>query len=364
MPVSSFTRALLYAPAKLYEMGVRTRVALYETGYLEAHRLAAPVVSVGNLTVGGTGKTPLVAFLACYLRDEGHEVAVLSRGYRRASRGRVEVTDGRTLFCGPREAGDEPYLMAALCPGVRVVAAEDRAAAGEWLAARAPVSVFILDDGFQHLRLARALNLALVDATEPLEEAEMVPFGRLREPLTGLRRADAVIVTRADRAFDQAALRDALARYCRGEAPVFYAYHDVTGLRRLDGGGTVKPGGMTRRPVAAVSGVARPDRFVDDLLHFGMRIALRRDFGDHHRYTREEFLEVVAAALAAGAEAVITTEKDAVNLPAGAASDLPLPVYAAQIEFRCEDEIALKGLVLRALRGRRGGGKDQPRREV
>jgi len=353
MPHSPFTRALLYAPAKLYEIGVRLRIALYETNYLKSRRLGAPVVSVGNLTVGGTGKTPLVSFLARYLRDEGHHVAVLSRGYKRSGRGRVEVSNAETVLCGPREAGDEPYLLAKACEGVRVVVDEDRYAAGNWLEGQAPVSVFILDDGFQHLGLARDLNLILIDATEPFDDDEMVPFGRLREPLTSLRRADAVIITRADQPFDQAAVKAVIANYCRPDTPIFYAYHDLTWLRLLSGGKLVAPTTFTRRPVAAVSGIARPDRFIADLRHFGMTIALRRDFVDHHRYTREEFAEVVSQAREAGAEAIIVTEKDAVNLPAEVASASELPVYAAQIEFRCEEEIALKGLVLRSLLRRR-----------
>ena len=354
MPLSPLTRALLYAPAKLYELGVRLRIALYETHYLKSHHLNAPVISVGNLTVGGTGKTPLVSFLACYLRDEGHNVAILSRGYKRASRGLVEVSNERQVLCGPREAGDEPYLLATQCAGVRVVVDANRYAAGKWLEEQSSVSVMILDDGFQHLGLGRDLNLVLIDATEPLGGDEMAPFGRLREPLTSLRRADAVIVTRADQPFDQPAVKAIIATYCRQDTPVFYAYHDVTGLRRLGKEEIIAPVTFTRRRVAAVSGIARPERFVDDLLHFGMTIALRRDFVDHHRYTQEEFLEVVNAAHAAGAEAIIMTEKDAMNLPTEAVSASALPIYAAQIEFRCEEEIALKGLVLRSmLRGKK-----------
>jgi len=349
MPYSPLTRAFLSAPAKLYEMGVRLRIALYETNYLKSRRLNAPVISVGNLTLGGTGKTPLVSFLARYLRDEGYEVAILSRGYKRASRGRIEVSNEKAVLCSPREAGDEPYLLAEQCAGVRVIVDENRYQAGKWLEDQASISAFILDDGFQHLSLARDLNLILIDATEPLEANEMAPFGRLREPLTSLRRADAVIITRADQPFDQAAIKTVIAHYCRPETPVFYAYHDLTGLRNLKEGKTIAPATLTRRPVAAVSGIARPDRFVDDLRHFGMTIALRRDFVDHHRYRREEFLEVLSNAQGAGAEAVIITEKDAVNLPPGVVASSRLPIYAAQIEFRCEVEIALKGLVLRSL---------------
>ncbi|HEY8462359.1 MAG TPA: tetraacyldisaccharide 4'-kinase [Blastocatellia bacterium] len=338
----------IYAPAKLYELGVRARVALYENRLFETRRLNAPVISVGNLTVGGAGKTPCVAFLARFLGGEGYEVAILSRGYKRESRGRVEVSNGREILCGPNESGDEPFLLANLCPGARVVVDRDRYAAGKWLEERERISVFILDDGYQHIRLARDLNLLLIDASEPLDQAKMIPFGRLREPITAMRRADAVIVTRSDQPFDRRALEQAVARYGRAGAPVFYAHHKVTELIRLAGAGDARPADFARKRVAAVSGVARPDRFVADLERLGMEVVLRRDFNDHHRYSGEELSEIVARAREARVEAIITTEKDAANLPAGFPGSPP--VFAARIEFICENEQALKELVRRTIR--------------
>ncbi|HZF37217.1 MAG TPA: tetraacyldisaccharide 4'-kinase [Blastocatellia bacterium] len=343
------TYPFIYAPAKLYELGVRARVAFYENNLLETRSLNTPVISVGNLTVGGAGKTPCVAFLARFLRNarflEGYEVAILSRGYKRESRGRVEVSNGREILCGPDVSGDEPFLLANLCPGARVVVDRNRYAAGKWLEERGRISVFILDDGFQHLRLARDLNLLLIDASEPLEQAKMIPFGRLREPITAMRRADAVIVTRSDQPFDRHALENAIGRFARADTPVFYAHHKMTELIRLDGAGAVSPAHFARKRVAAVSGVARPDRFVADLGRLGMEIALRRDFDDHHRYTREELSWIVERAREARAEAVITTEKDAANLPVGFAGSSAPPIFAARIEFACENEEALKDLV-------------------
>jgi tetraacyldisaccharide 4'-kinase len=338
----------IYAPAKLYELGVRARVAFYENELLEARRLNTPVISVGNMTVGGSGKTPCVAFLARFLGDEGYDVAILSRGYKRESQGMVEVSNGNEILCGPNEAGDEPYLLSNLCPGARVVVDRDRYAAGKWLEARAPVSVFILDDGYQHMRLARDLNLLLIDGAEPLDQARMIPFGRLREPITAMRRADAVIVTRSDQPFDRHALEQAIGRFARADTPVFYAHHRVTELIGLSGAGAASASDFARKRVAAVSGVARPDRFVSDLESLGMEIVLRRDFDDHHRYTREELSEVFEGARGAGAEAIITTEKDAANLPAGFAAPPP-PIFAARIEFACENEKGLKELVRRAI---------------
>jgi tetraacyldisaccharide 4'-kinase len=345
----------IYVPAKLYELVVRARAALYESGLFETRRLKAPVISVGNLTVGGAGKTPCVAFLARFLRDEGYEVAILSRGYKRESQGRVEVSDGREILSGPNEAGDEPFLLAKSCPGARVVVDRDRYAAGKWLEERGRISVFILDDGYQHLRLARDLNLLLVDASEPLDQAKMIPFGRLREPITAIGRADAVIVTRSDQPFDRRALENAIRKFARPGTPVFYAHHKMTELISLDGAEVASTADFARKSVAAVSGVARPDRFVADLERLGMEIALRRDFDDHHRYTREELSEVVERAREVRAEAIITTEKDAANLPHGFAGPLALPIFAARIEFACENEVALKDLALRGIRRREAG---------
>jgi tetraacyldisaccharide 4'-kinase len=343
---SPLLRALIYAPAKLYEFGVRARSALYEQGLLKVNRLKAPVISVGNITVGGTGKTPCVAFLANMLTQSGLQVAILSRGYQRLSEGRVEVSNGRKILAGPEAAGDEPYLLAKLCPGVRVVVDQDRSGAGKWLEEQGAISAFILDDGFQHLRLARDLNLLLIDASEPLDETEVVPLGRLRESLQGIRRANAVIVTRADQNFDRAALEQTIKRFTQHQTPIFYATHRMTRLRRLDRQESIDVLAFAGEPIAAVSGIARPERLIADLTKLGMQIAMRRDFRDHHRYTSEELRDIQDAARSAGARALITTEKDAANLPAEFVNLISMPIYAAQIEFLCEDEPALKKLVL------------------
>ena len=343
------TRTAFSIPAKLYEFGVRTRIALYESGYLDGAVLSRPVISVGNLTVGGTGKTPLVAFLAGYLRDEGHEVAILSRGYRRKGKGLVEVSDGDTVLATPEDAGDEPFLLARSCDGVRVVVNDDRARAGRWVESERSATVFLLDDGYQHLRLRRDLNLVLLDAGDIAGLGGMVPFGRLREPLTSLRRADAIIVTRADEPFDQGALHEVVSRYSRERTPVFYAYHDVTGFRRLDAEEEMRsPTGFARQSVGVLSGIGRPERFVADLEHLGMKVVFQHFFEDHHRYSESDVRTFIDRARDAGAEAVLMTEKDAVNSPSECIQRAGIPVYAAVIEFKCEEEVALKSLVLRA----------------
>lgn len=339
------TYPLFYLPAKLYEGLVQARARLYARGWLAQRQLPAPVISVGNLTVGGTGKTPCVAWLAQALCAAGKSVAILSRGYKRTGKGRVEVSDGQRLLADAVRAGDEPFLLAQSCPGVRVVADADRYEAGCWLAERASVEVFLLDDGYQHLRVRRDLNVLLVDATEDLAAARMVPFGRLREPLTALQRADVVIVTRADQAFDRARLEATLRRYASQALPVFYAAHVLTRLRRLPTNEVQPLASLARQRVAAFAGIARPPQFFDDLRRHKMQVVGKESFADHHRYSWEEFESLCLVAQQVGATALVTTEKDAANLSADWLRQAPLPVYAAQLEFRCAEEAALLALV-------------------
>jgi tetraacyldisaccharide 4'-kinase len=339
------TRPIFYLPAKLYAGGIRARAWLYENAWLKQRQLAAPVISIGNLSVGGTGKTPCVAWLANRLQAEGQAVAILSRGYKRASAGRVEVSDGRTILCDAQEAGDEPYLLARACPGVRVVVDRDRYEAGKWLAERAKVSIFLLDDGYQHLRLHRDLNLLLLDATESLADLKMVPFGRLREPLTAMRRADAVIMTHADQPFAQDAFENALKRYVRSGTPVFSAQHTLTGLRQLPEGRLTSFETLAAKPVAAFSGIARPEQFIRNLHKQQMQVVWQRNFPDHHRYTTADFESINKAATQARAAALITTEKDAAKLAPVWLRTTALPIYAAQLEFHCAKEEELWQLI-------------------
>ncbi len=343
------TRPVFYLPAKLYAGGVRVRAWLYERGWLKQKRLPAPVISVGNLTVGGTGKTPCVAWLANWLEAQGYATAILSRGYKRTSSGRVEVSDGTRLLCDAATAGDEPYLLAQSCPGVRVIVDQDRHGAGRWLVERVPVSVFLLDDGFQHLRLRRDLNLVLIDATDELAYARMAPFGRLREPLPALRRADAVIVTHADQPFDRNALEATIRRYTRVRVPILYAQHTLTRLRRLGTDEICKVGDMAGQDIAAFSGIARPEQFIRDLGRLKLRIVWHSNFPDHYRYTLADLGNINKAAVKAHAIAIITTEKDAMNLAPTMTYAATLPIYAAQLEFHCTQEEELWRLVYQTL---------------
>lgn len=336
------SRWLLAIPGLIYGGVVGIRWWAYRHRLRPSRRLPGVVISVGNLTVGGTGKTPCVAWIARYLAASGREVAILSRGYRRRSVGLVEVSDGASILAGAAEAGDEPWILARACPGVRVVVDKRRHDAGRWLLERAKVGVFLLDDGYQHLGLARDLDLLLVDATESPAEWRMAPAGRLREPLRGMSRADVVVVTRSDRPFDRALLEERLRRYLRPETPIIYAWHELTSLHTIAGERVADPAAMAGRRVAAMAGIARPGIFFEDLRRLGMSVVLTRSFADHHHYTWPELESVVEDARAAGAEALLITEKDAANLP----DSMPdFPILVARLDFRCGDEERLRSIL-------------------
>lgn len=340
-------RALLWIPAKLYELGVRIRVVAYETEHLKSKSLRSTVISVGNITHGGTGKTPMVAYIARYLAEEGHRVAILTRGYSRKSKGRRALNAGAPSLSDYREYGDEPLMLARALPRVPIVIDRNRYEGGSWAEREFSADALILDDGYQHLALARDLNLLLLDATDPFGGFEMAPFGRLREPLYGLKRADAVIVTRADRPTDQAQMAAIIKYFCGEKVPVMYVYSAITHLRHLATGEVYDIQEFAGWNVALLCGIGNPQAFSADILQTGMGITSEHFFDDHHDYTQEELDRVIESAQREGADAIVTTEKDAVRLDGFRHGEVP--VYAAQMEIQSEDEVRLKSLLLRAM---------------
>ncbi len=345
-------RALLWPPAKLYELAVRLRVAAYETDYLKPKRLDATVIGVGSLTLGGAGKTPLTQYIARYLKSEEHSVAVLTRGYGRKSSGmRVlndRASDGEPGAAGSyREYGDEPLMLARSLPDVPIIVNKNRYEAGRWAERELSAEVLVLDDGYQHLALARDLNILLIDATDPFGGFEMAPFGRLREPLYGIKRADAIIITRADRPFDQGQTQAIVKYYCGDKVPVMYCYSTITGLRHLATGEVYEAKDLAGWNIAAACGIANPRAFAEDVLQAGINIVSESFFADHHAFAQEDLDRITRAAREAGADAIVTTEKDAVRLEGLTHGDIP--IYAAQLEIQGDDEVRLKSLLLRTV---------------
>lgn len=355
--------SLALAPlGMLYGALARARLRLYRSGFLKSERVGAPVISVGNLTAGGTGKTPLVEWAASALAREGLRACVLTRGYGRADESRrVVASDGARVLSEVAECGDEPRLLAErLLGAAAVVCDRDRVAAARWARAELGAEVFVLDDGFQHLRIARDLDIVTLDATAPWGGGHLLPRGRLREPASGLARADCVVITRAELAADLEGLRAEIARVSGGCPAVFTSRVRTLGLTPLSekGGaradlefesvavGTLGLGG----PVAAFCAVGNPRAFFEHLRRDGFELRHARAFPDHHAYTREDAGAVSREAAGRGARALLTTAKDAVKLRG---FDFALPCYVVETGLEFDDEARLLGLLRGAVSTKR-----------
>jgi tetraacyldisaccharide 4'-kinase len=342
---------ILAVAALGYGAGVRLRNAGYSFGLLPIQRLACRVVCVGNLTVGGTGKTPAVITLARRLMDAGRKVAVLLRGYGRVGGGVEVVSDGRDLFLDWRRAGDEAVLLATSLPGVPIVVGGDRVAAGRLAVQRFGPDTLLLDDGFQHRSLHRDLELVMLDATDPFGGGRLVPRGRLREPVAALKRAHAVILSRTDQAPELAGLRRRLARVIPG-VPQVLTRHRPSGLTDLAGGEERPLESLRGRRALAVSGIANPLAFHRTLADLGAVLVGRLAFPDHHPYGPADLARADAVARGAGAELIVTTEKDAIRIAAGACS---WPILALRVELEITEGAAwLDRLLLQSNGGARG----------
>lgn len=336
-------KSLILPPlSAIYSAVTRTRLSLYQRGTFRTTKLDRPVISVGNMTTGGTGKTPLVEWVAKTVAGAGKKVCILTRGYGRQNPDRqVIVSDGQAILATPAEAGDEPYLLANNLLGLAaVICNADRISAARDAIEVFGTECFVLDDGFQHLRLARDLNIVTVDATNPwgsgpLAHAggQLLPHGRLREPLSGLRRADCVVLTRCDQASDLDPLREQIRSFVGFK----FLFHS-----------TMKPKRplLTSGPVAAFCAVGNPNSFFAQLRNNGYELVLEKSFRDHHAYTQKDADDLVTAAKQAGATSLITTAKDAVKLRSLSFS---LPWHTFEIEIAISDEAALRDLVVSVL---------------
>ncbi|WP_298432832.1 tetraacyldisaccharide 4'-kinase [Geobacter sp.] len=336
---SVFDRLLLLLLSALsypYALAVRVRAALYAAGILPSRCLPRKVVSVGNLTVGGTGKTPMVAWIARYFLARGKRVAVISRGYGGTAEGKTRiVSDGETLFLTPEEAGDEPYLLARSVPGLMVVIGADRHAAGLLAIERLSPELFILDDGFQHLRLRRDLNILLLDCRSPFGNGRTLPAGLLREPTSAASRADVVVLTRCGGVQREGSPVAGL--------PCSRVTHRLTAIVPLAGGTPVPFSMLKGERVLAFSGIADPISFFTALKGEGVELAATLSFPDHARYGKREIDTICQLKNESGAAFLVTTEKDAVKL--GAYADLLGGCFSVPLEMEFLDSRALeKGL--------------------
>lgn len=332
-PFSSPLGWVLYMCSKIYHIAVTFRTSLYDKGILRSKKLPCKVISIGNITVGGTGKTPMVRYVANLLKDLGLDVAVISRGYggRRQHTGGI-VSDGKRILMGPRASGDEPQLLASKLKGIPVLIGKDRYQAGRFAISRFDSPVLVLDDAFQHLSLRRDLDLLLLDSVRPFGNGHCVPRGTLREPVDQLKRASAFVLTRChdEESFTRAV--SVIETHARGR-PIFKCGHVP---ERLFVAGDKEPLDLLNlqgRRVFAFSGIARNDDFRATITGLGGYVAGSLEFPDHHLYSDNDLISIWKMAKDVNADNIITTEKDYFNIYSEIPPTLPLLILAITISF-------------------------------
>ncbi len=341
---------VLFIASRFYRMAIQFRIWMYDKRVIRNHALGCLVVSIGNLSCGGTGKTPVVEVFARTLSAKGRRVAILSRGYRSKKRSlwfrlshmfrsqQIElppkiVSDGRDLLLESDYAGDEPYMLASNLRDVAVLVDKDRVKSGLWAVDRYQTDVIILDDGFQYLMLKPHINIVLVDSTDPFGNGHVLPRGILREPIKNIRRADYIFLTKSDGSHKLRHLKNFLRRHTR-RAEIIECCHKPQHLVRMFSGRETVPLEKLRGArVAALSAIARPESFEGFLEELGATLVLRDHYADHHRYTQQEIIDFINQAKAAGTEFIVTTEKDAVRIPHLDRCDVPLYYLRIQIDI-------------------------------
>lgn len=341
-------RGVLSALAPVYCAGLELYLLPYHLGIRKRRRLPCPVLCIGNLTTGGTGKTPMTQMLCRLLHTAGKRVVVLSRGYGGQNEyGCAVVSDGERLLLTAPEAGDEAYLLASTLPGIPVVVGKDRRVTGALAWERFRPDVIVLDDGMQFWQLHRDLDIVLLNACEPFDNGWTFPRGLLREPPSHLRRAGIVVLTNAQRAGSAQieAVQHRVAQLAP-DCPIFTADLAPTGLRALAGKIDYPVAWLQGRKVAALSALGNPAAFEALLETLGADVTARFRFRDHKQIANDELTRVCAEAQAAQAAAIVTTEKDAVKLNAEAA---PLPLLALQVEMRIAGETEFTTVIMNVL---------------
>ena len=339
-------RQFLWLLSGVYRLVVRWRLWWFETRLGSVYALGCLVISVGNLTVGGTGKTPVVELFARELTRRGRKVAVLSRGYKSQPPPFPQqlldrfrplelrhpprvVSDGRSLLLDSEMAGDEPFMLASNLKDVLVLVDKDRVKSGLHAIRKFGCDTLLLDDGLQFLRLKERLDIVLVDSESPFANRHLLPRGLLREPPEQLRRAHIIFITKCD-GRDLTELRAELRRY-NNHAEFVECAHKPLHLEEIFTHEVAPLSFLKELRVGTISGIAKPESFEDGLRKLGVELIYSRRFADHHRFSEGEIAKMFERSKARGARAVITTEKDSVRFPR--LGKRPLPVYFLRVEI-------------------------------
>lgn len=345
---ASILRALLLGSSKLYTFIIKVRRFLYNVRILRDATLGVQVIAIGNLTWGGTGKTPVVEKFARELRDEGRNVAILSRGYRSKPQPfhvwlknkllfredttppRI-VSDGKSLLLDSEMAGDEPFMLASNLKDVVVLVDKDRVKSGRYAIEKYGCDTLLLDDGFQYWKLAgRRHDVVLIDCQEPFGNDHLQPRGSLREPPSHLARANTIFITKSDGKTEELRRRIAAAN---ATAPVIECIHSPMYLEDVFTGEREELSFLRGRKVGSLSGIAQPESFEESLVQLGADLVYSKRFADHHRFTQQEVLNAINRGKKRQAEYIITTQKDAVRFPKLDRRDLPILFMRVEIKI-------------------------------
>jgi len=345
---AALLKPLLLLLATVYAGIMRLRARFYHDAVLRRYSVGALVISVGNLTVGGTGKTPVVEKLARSLQEAGRRVAILSRGYKSVPKplltrladrflpGRTPsppriVSDGKSVLLDSAQAGDEPFMLARNLPGVAVLVDSDRVKSARHAIRHYRADTLLLDDGFQYLRLGDRFNLLLVDRQNPFGNRHVLPRGVLREPPDALKRADLILLTKCQ-SKDQTALEKQIRRHNR-HAKILPCTHRPLHLEDMITGESKPLSDLRGLRVGAVAGIAVPESFLEGLVKLGAEIVYQRSFADHHRFTVGEVENALTRTRARRGLALITTEKDSVRFPPFTPRDIPVLFLRVEINL-------------------------------
>ena len=346
-PRAALICALLYLCSRIFQLGVKARRFLYNARILRDSTLGVQIIAIGNLTVGGTGKTPVVEKFARVLRDQGRNVAILSRGYRSkpppfherllnkvllrddTTPPRV-VSDGKSLLLDSEMAGDEPYMLASNLRDVVVLVDKDRVKSGRYAIEKFGCDTLLLDDGFQYWKLrGRRQDIVLIDRQQPFGNERLLPRGTLREPPSHLARANTIFITKSDG--NTADLRRRIAKL-NPSAGVIECVHHPLYFEDAFSGQRLGLDFLKGHKVASLSGIAQPESFEQSLVKLGAELVYSKRFADHHRFTQQEILNVINRSKKRQAETIITTQKDAVRFPKIDRRDLP--IYFMRVEIQ------------------------------